>query len=220
MPKIIEAKCILFDLDGTLIDSTKPVETFWLRWATLNNVDSVAVLSYVHGVRGDDVVRHFRPDLIENDPEYAVRLEQEHPTSLEGITILPGVEKLLKRLPEERWTIVTSCSIELAERRLNYLGMKAPKSYITADEIVNGKPHPEPYLKGAALMGFKPEDCLAIEDSPAGLRSASEAGAKTLAVLTSHSREKLEAVSPTAIAQDLEHVEFIVLEDKIRVVIP
>jgi mannitol-1-/sugar-/sorbitol-6-phosphatase len=98
---------------------------------------------------------------------------------------------LLASLPADRWTIVTSATTRLLDGRLSYAGLPIPAVLVPAENVVHGKPHPEPYLTGAKLLGFSPVDCLVIEDSPAGIASGKAAGCKVLAVLSSHTQAEL-----------------------------
>ena len=146
-------------------------------------------LQSTHGRRGIDTLRALRPDL-----DAAVelrRLEDYDAEDHSGLIILPGVEKLLASLPADRWTIVTSATTRLLEGRLGYAGLPIPAVLVPAEKVTNGKPHPEPYLTGAKLLGFAAADCLVIEDSPAGVASGKAAGCRVLALLSSHTQAEL-----------------------------
>ena len=185
----ITTRGILFDMDGVLISSTGADERCWLQWAKHHNMEGAFLIESTHGRRGIDTLRALRPDL---DPAVELRrLEDYDAEDYSGLIILPGVEKLLASLPTNRWTIVTSATTRLLEGRLNHAGLPIPKVLVPAEKVANGKPHPEPYLTGAKLLGLAPADCLVIEDSPAGVASGKAAGSPTLAVLSSHTREQL-----------------------------
>ncbi|HEY2913584.1 MAG TPA: HAD-IA family hydrolase, partial [Candidatus Angelobacter sp.] len=110
----------------------------------------------------------------------------------EGVTTLPGAGELLAHLPPDQFAIVTSATRPLAVARLGYAGIPVPRHMITANDVVHGKPSPEPFLKGAALLGFDPAECLVFEDSPAGISSARSAGMKTIALQTTYAAEQLQ----------------------------
>jgi sugar-phosphatase len=187
--QIIAARGILFDMDGVLISSTGADERCWLRWAKHHNMEGTFSLQSTHGRRALDTLRALRPDL---DPVVEQRrLEDYDAEDHSGLIVLPGVEKLLASLPADRWTIVTSATVRLLQGRLGYAKLPVPAVLVSADKVVNGKPHPEPYLTGAKLLGLAPADCLVIEDSPAGVASGNAAGCKVLAVLSSHSQSEL-----------------------------
>jgi sugar-phosphatase len=180
---------ILFDMDGVLISSTGADERCWLRWAKHHNMEGAFSLQSTHGRRALDTLRALRPDL---DPIVEQRrLEDYDAEDHTGLIVLPGVEKLLASLPADRWTIVTSATVRLLQGRLGYAKLPMPAALVSADIVANGKPHPEPYLTGAKLLGLAPADCLVIEDSPAGVASGKAAGCKVLAVLSSHPQSEL-----------------------------
>jgi sugar-phosphatase len=206
MPIIFQISGILFDMDGVLISSTAADERSWLRWAALHGMESTFSIQSTHGRRAVDTLAALRPDL---DPVVEVALlENFDAEDLNGILILPGVERLLASLPPERWTIVTSASHRLMVNRLGHAGLPSPRTIITADMVVHGKPHPEPYLAGARALNLQPADCLVIEDAPAGVASGKAAGCKVLAVLTSHKAEDL--VGADWIIPNLDHLSAIV----------
>ena len=180
---------ILFDMDGVLISSTGADERCWLQWAKHHGMEGTFALQSTHGRRALDTLRDLRPDL---DPVIEQRrLEDYDAEDHSGLIILPGVETLLASLPADRWTIVTSATTRLLNGRLSYAGLPIPAVLVPAENVVHGKPHPEPYLTGAKLLGFSPVDCLVIEDSPAGIASGKAAGCKVLAVLSSHTQAEL-----------------------------
>jgi mannitol-1-/sugar-/sorbitol-6-phosphatase len=185
----ISVRGILFDMDGVLISSTAADERCWLRWAKHHSMEGTFSLQSTHGRRALDTLRAIRPDL---DPVIEQRrLEDYDAEDHSGLIILPGVEQLLASLPADRWTIVTSATVRLLEGRLNFAGLPIPAVLVPAEKVDNGKPHPEPYLTGAKLLGFTAADCLVIEDSPAGIASGKAAGCKVLAVLSSHTQAEL-----------------------------
>jgi sugar-phosphatase len=141
-------------------------------------------------------------------------IEQIEIDDKEDIEVLGGVQQLLELLPQKYWTIVTSATERLARARLGYAGVRVPERIITADMVENGKPHPEPYLRGAQLLGLNPEDCLVIEDSASGAKAGHAAGCKVLATLFSHSLESLTAAD--WIVHSLEDVRFTLVNDSIE----
>jgi sugar-phosphatase len=187
----ITVRGILFDMDGVLISSTDADERCWMRWARHHGMEGRFSLQSTHGRRAIDTLRDLRPDL---DPEPELRrLEGYDAEDHSGLIVLPGVKRLLASLPPDRWTIVTSASTRLIEERMRYAGLPLPPVLVSAETVANGKPHPEPYQAGARLLGLPPQDCLVIEDSPAGVASGKAAGCRVLAVLTSHASEELTA---------------------------
>jgi mannitol-1-/sugar-/sorbitol-6-phosphatase len=181
---------LLFDMDGVLIDSTHAVARVWHRWAVEHNFSPAEVVRKAHGRPSITTVREYLPNA---DHELENReVERREMEDLEGVVPLPGAIALLSSLPGDRWTIVTSCTRALAEVRLHAAGLQIPKQLITSSDIVNGKPHPEPYLKAAKLLGFRASECIVVEDVPAGIRSGKSAGARVIALRTTAEDAELQ----------------------------
>jgi len=93
-----------------------------------------------------------------------------------------------------------------ATTALSTAGITPPSHLLTADDCTFGKPDPEPYLKGAGLLGVDIRNCLVIEDAPAGIKSGIAAGAKVMAVCTSHKREQVEGLGASFVVDRLSEV--------------
>jgi sugar-phosphatase len=181
---------ILFDLDGVLVDSTGAVDREWRAWAQRKGIDGDAVMAIAHGVRTLEVIERVAPHL---DAEAeAAQIENHEANDQQGVTVMPGAIDLVRSIPEGRWGVVTSGSRLLAANRLRHCGLPVPRVLVTADDVAHGKPHPEPYLKGAELLGFKPADCLVIEDAPAGIQSARAGGMKVIGITSTYKADALE----------------------------
>jgi len=190
-PVEIHCKGVLFDMDGILISSIGSVERSWTKWALMRGVDPVYAMTVVHGRRAIETAALLRPDL---DCEAELRvIEDIELADGEGIAMLPGVIELLRALPADRWTVVTSATERLARLRLAAGGIPVPARIVSADSVREGKPHPAPYLAGAALLGFKPEECVVFEDAASGTQSGRAAGCTVVATTFSHTPEELEA---------------------------
>jgi sugar-phosphatase len=178
----VRCSALLFDMDGVLIDSTPAVARVWYRWAIERGFNPDEVVSRAHGRPSLATVREYLPDA---DHEIENReVERREIEDLEGVLPLPGAVDLLASLPQDRWTIVTSCTRSLAEVRLRAAGLPIPRRMITSNDVANGKPHPESYSKAATLLGFSPGDCIVIEDAPAGIKAGKAAGARVIAFTT------------------------------------
>ncbi len=190
-PVTLHCQGILFDMDGILISSLASVERSWTKWANMRDLDPVYVLSVIHGRRAIESAAELRPDL---DAEAELKLIEEIECSDgEGIEILPGVKELLAALPPHRWTVVTSATEKLARTRLAMIGLPVPERLITAGSVPQGKPHPMPYLEGAKILGFPPEQCVVIEDSHSGVLAGEAAGCTVIGTTFSHTPEELAA---------------------------
>ena len=183
---MIEFVCaaILFDLDGVLVDSTRSVERQWRAWALEQGLNGDQVANVSHGVRAIEVIRAVAPHL---DAEAEVRkLESREANDRDGVAVMPGAIDLVRSIPDGRWCVVTSGTRHLATARLQLAGIPLPRVLITADDVTHGKPHPEPYLKGAQLLGVEPAECLVIEDAPAGIQSARTGGMKAIGLTSTY----------------------------------
>src|SRR5450631_187436 len=178
----IHCAALLFDMDGVLINSTPAVARVWRRWAIEHGFNPEEVVARAHGRPSLTTVSEYLPNADHQAENREV--ERREIEDLEGVVPLPGALALLASLPEDRWTIVTSCTRPLAEVRIRAAGLPLPKRLITSNDITHGKPHPEPYLKGAFLLGFPAEDCIVVEDAPAGIRAGKAAGARVIALGT------------------------------------
>ncbi len=185
----IRCKGVLFDMDGILISSLGSVERSWSKWARMRGVDPEYTCRIAHGCRSIETVARLRPDL---DPEEENKIiEGLEIEDTEGVTVLPGVLDLLSSLPAHRWTVVTSATEPLARVRVAAAGVPIPAKFITAESVAQGKPHPAPYIAGAALLGVSPEDCVVFEDSESGAKAGHAAGCTVIATTFSHSIEQL-----------------------------
>jgi mannitol-1-/sugar-/sorbitol-6-phosphatase len=187
----ITCHAILFDLDGVLIDSTPAVTRVWSRWAIAHGFDPVSLVRKAHARPSIETIRDFLPHA-----DHAVEnreVERSEMGDLEGVVTLPGARELLAALPADRWTIVTSCTRPLAEVRLRAAGLPIPERLITCDDVTKGKPDPEPYLKGASLLGVLARHCIVVEDVPAGIRAGKAAGARVIALRTTTSDHELKS---------------------------
>lgn len=199
---MIAIRCcgLLFDMDGVLIDSTPAVARVWHRWAVEHGLDPETVVRMAHGRPSRMTIRELLPNAdIEAEDREVERREME---DLDGVVLLPGARQLLDSLPSERWTIATSCTRPLAEVRLRAAGLPIPKTMITSSDVTIGKPHPEPYLKAAAILNCAASDCVVVEDAPAGVRAGRAAGCRVIAFPTTMERKELESAGANWIVRN------------------
>jgi mannitol-1-/sugar-/sorbitol-6-phosphatase len=207
---MVQLRCsaLLFDLDGVLVDSTPAVVRVWTKWAVEHGFDPEEVLQRAHGRPSISTIRDYLPNA-DHELENLVVLNGEI-EDLEGVVALPGTRDLLNALPPNRWTIVTSCARPLAEVRIRAGGLPVPEKLVTSSDIQHGKPHPEPYLKGADVLGFPIQDCVVFEDVPAGIRSGKEAGARVVAFRSTVKDPELKAAGADWIVDNCGAVSFAV----------
>jgi mannitol-1-/sugar-/sorbitol-6-phosphatase len=205
----IHCKGILFDMDGILVSSLESVERSWSKWAVLRGVDPVLTCQTAHGRRAIETIAIMRPDL---DAELELKvIEDIEVEDNEGLAVLPGVLDLLAALPAERWTVVTSATERLALVRMSAGGVPLPRKLVAADFVTRGKPHPEPFLTGAALLGFAPQECVVFEDSASGAKAGRAAGCTVVATTFSHPVESLDAAH--YLVEDLTGMKVTVLPE-------
>ncbi|WP_395944877.1 HAD-IA family hydrolase [Brevundimonas sp.] len=188
-------QAFLFDMDGTLITSTAAAERVWTRWAERHGLDVAAFIPTIHGVRAADTIRRQNLPDIDLDAEVAW-VERGEIEDVDGVVPIPGAIDFVKRLPPDRWAVVTSASVPLAQARLRAAGVEPPAVMITAEDVDRGKPDPAGYLKGAAALGVPIADCLVFEDAPAGIAAGEAAGADVI-VVTAAWTHPLETQHPT-----------------------
>jgi sugar-phosphatase len=197
------AKALLFDLDGTLIDSFTPARRVWQEWGKTVGVTTEILAGSNHGRQRPEVIAgllpQLSPDQVAAHAE-TVRLGELNDT--EGVVALNGAFRLLNQLPPDAWAIVTACDRQVAEARLAAAGLPVPKVLITADDLEKGKPDPQGYLTAAAKLNVRPQDAIVLEDALSGIEAARRAGMRCIALrTTAASDEMLE--DATEIVDDL-----------------
>lgn len=202
---------VIFDMDGTLIDSTPAVIRAWTTWAVEMGLTAEELGSH-HGIPSASVVRLVVPT--ERQEAAIARINELELADVHDIVVLPGAAEALRSLANTPNAIATSCTVPLARARIRAAGLVPPSTLVTADDVTRGKPDPEPFLVAAEKLGVDPSRCLVVEDAPMGLLAAHAAGCATLAVVTTTKREDLDA---DAVVDNLSAVEFFPGADGIRV---
>jgi len=191
-------------MDGVLVDSTAAIARVWARWAARYNMDPITVTAFAHGRTSrasiQDLLPDESPELHLEEDRWMLRAEIE---DVADVVALPGARELLVAVPTSQRVVVTSAARNLAEVRLRAAGVwDLVHHLVTSSDIQNGKPHPEPYLKGAAALQLPPADCVVIEDAASGTRSGKSAGARVLAIRTTSADQELLAAGADWIAND------------------
>ena len=190
-PITIRCRAVLFDMDGTLVDSTRVVELAWGRWAAQHNIPLTEVLSFSHGRPTIATLEHFLAGRDHSDD--LRQLADFEETQTEGILAVPGAAEVLHSLQMQNhpWAMVTSAWRKLAEARVIAARLPLPTVIVPIDEIQNGKPDPEGFLRAAAQLGVAPEECVVFEDTRPGIEAGLRAGMQVVGLLTTCSAEKL-----------------------------
>jgi len=178
-------QAFLFDMDGTLLTSIESAERVWSRWLRLHGLDPVAILPTIHGVQTIETITRLGIAGIDPRAE-AAWIAREEMIDLDGVRAIAGAAEFLGGLPDDGWAIVTSATRALAEARLAAAGLTAPRLFITAEDIANGKPAPDCYIAAARRLGKDVTQCAVFEDAPAGIAAGRAAGAPVVVITDTH----------------------------------
>jgi len=181
-PVLIACDAVLFDMDGTLVDSTAVVERHWGAWAARHAIDLAELLRVSHGRPTIETLRLVAPHLA--TIEEAARLDADEAGDSDGLRPVVGARELVASLPPDRWAVVTSAGRALATRRLDAALLPVPDVLVTPDDVAHGKPNPMGYLEAARRLGAAPSRSIVLEDAPVGIQAGRAAGAIVIGVTT------------------------------------
>jgi sugar-phosphatase len=185
----LTCKAILFDLDGTLVESNSFIERLWQDWGRQHGIAPQYMSEVMHGRRAREIIHIVAPHLPIKEEAYA--METAEISNMEGMQAYRGARGLLDALPRKQWAIVTSGTLRVASARLNYAKLPTPEVFITADDVKAGKPAPDGYLLAAKRLNVSPADCVVVEDAPAGIQAGKAAGMKVIGIASSLQKETL-----------------------------
>jgi sugar-phosphatase len=199
---------LLFDMDGVLVDSTPAVARVWGRWAAKYGFDPNSTVKRAHGRPSlatlQELLPNASPQVHAAENEWMERAEIE---DVADVIALPGAREILASLPSSQFAVVTSATRDLAEVRLRAAGLREyVRHLVTADDIQRGKPDPEPYQKGAAVLSLSPSECIVLEDASAGVRSGKAAGTRVIGLRTTSSEEELRSAGADWIVNDCSSI--------------
>lgn len=186
---------LLFDMDGTIINSIAAAERAWAAWAERHGLDVASFLPTIHGMRGIETITRLGLPGVDPHAEAQTVLLAEM-EDVDGVEAIGGAAAFLASLPADRWAVVTSSPRQLAVRRLAAAGLPTPAVLVTAEDVERGKPAPDCFLLAAERLGRRIEDCLVFEDAPAGIQAAEAAGAAVAVVTVTH-KHVLDTGHPT-----------------------
>jgi len=198
-------RAVIWDLDGTLIDSS---HLHWEAWQKVTAVENIALTyeQYVadFGKRNDEILRgRLGADLSDEFIARVSLAKEEVYRDLirtKGLELLPGARHWLERLKAEGWlqALATSAPRGNIDAVFAALGIgEYFDAVISSEEVRAGKPEPDVFLAAAAKMGVAPLDCVVVEDAPAGIEAARRAGMKSVGVLTTHRELNADLVAPS-----------------------
>ncbi|CAK7228940.1 DL-glycerol-3-phosphatase [Sporothrix bragantina] len=204
----------LFDMDGTIIDSTDAVVKHWHTVGNEIGVDPEVILETSHGRRSIDILKILAPE--KANWEYVCDMEGRLPKLYGADAVeIPGARTLLDELRAQNapWAIVTSGTQPLVNGWLGVLDLPKPEHLISAESVANGKPDPTCYNLGREALELTGDhNVLVLEDSPAGIQAGKDAGCKVLGLVTSHTAEQVAKAEPDWIVQDLTSVRVVSIE--------
>ncbi|MDQ0943816.1 HAD-IA family hydrolase [Streptomyces sp. V1I1] len=199
LPPVLTARALMLDMDGTIVNSDAVVERCWRVWAAEHGLDPDEALKVVHGRQGYATMAALLPDrpMEQNHADNRVMLAQET-ADTEGVVSVAGAPAFMAAIAALPHALVTSADEALAQARMTAAGLPMPRTRVTAERVGVSKPDPEGFLKGAAELGFAPADCVAFEDSEAGIEAARSAGMRVVGV-----GPRASALAPDVHVQDL-----------------
>jgi sugar-phosphatase len=196
---------ILFDLDGVLLDSTSCIERHWQEWADKHGLDLKKVLQNAHGVRTIETIKIVAPHL--DAKNEAAEFTANEILDTEGVVAIPGAKELMEHLPTGKWAIVTSGGFELVQARLKKADLPMPKYIISADDVTQGKPAPQPYLMGANKLEVPVDQCVVVEDAPIGVKAGKAAGMRVIGIASTHPHKELLDVGVDFLVESLAKIQ-------------
>lgn len=204
MTLVLDCRALLFDVDGTLVDSRRATWEAWGAVARALGADADAVAdASLHARAAELVERYFAPELHAEATERSLQAQVASGASVEP---LPGAAPLLTSLPADAWAVVTSGRRAIMAARLVGAGLPVPAAVVSAESVGRGKPEPDPYLAGAEALGVHATDCVAFEDTPQGVASAHAAGAQVVGVAGDRLPADLVAAGAAVVVPDLTAV--------------
>ncbi|KAJ2552317.1 DL-glycerol-3-phosphatase [Coemansia sp. RSA 1933] len=207
----IKTKGLLFDMDGTLVNTIACVEKFWRRVCKEHGIDADQFLATVHGHPTFELLCKWFPESMRTR-EQAQKLELDCVQDTDGVHMVPGAD-MVRSLDANKWAIVTAATGELATTRLKQVGLPEPPHLVAAHSVERGKPFPDCYVLGASILGVSPEDTIVFEDSVNGAKAGAAAGSTVIGILTSTSEQKLREAGASYAVRDFNDIKIVQCDD-------
>jgi mannitol-1-/sugar-/sorbitol-6-phosphatase len=201
--KTLQCDAFLFDVDSTLVNSSACIESVWRIWSEKYGFELEQVLAAVHGRKISETLGMIAPEM--NAEKFLVEIQNIALHAFKNVREVKGAKTFLSKLPPESWAISTSGARQVSLSSMNNAGLPLPAAVVAAEDVVHGKPDPEPYIRAAKLLGVKAENCIVFEDSLAGIQSGRTAGATVIALTTTHRAEELTGLD--FLIQDFSQLE-------------
>lgn len=207
-------KACIWDMDGVIADTGYYHFLSWRETLKEYGVDlKESDFKKTFGMRNEEIVEIVFGDLSKVG-EIAEKKERKYRELARGkINLLPGVGKLLDGLRARGWkqALASSTPLENIKLIVNETGIASFfEVIISGEDVKKGKPDPEVFLKTSQKLGVNPENCVVIEDAPAGIKAANSAGMRCIGVATTHGEDKLKEAN--LVVRTLESVTPDVLE--------
>ncbi|MDO5495983.1 MAG: HAD-IA family hydrolase [bacterium] len=215
MTHTFDVAAVLFDNDGTLVDSYEGIVASWTEWAIEHEV-SAEQLSGHDGRSTKEIVRDIIAE--ERYESSLARIDALEELHAEKTVAAPGAHEALESLPREAWAVATSGIRPVASARLAAAGLPVPEALISSSDVERAKPAPDIFLRAAELLGVAPTDCLVVEDAPHGVTAAKAAGCAVLAVTTTVGADALEGAD--AVVGGLDEASFAYVDGRVKVTVP
>ncbi|WP_019616937.1 HAD-IA family hydrolase [Psychromonas ossibalaenae] len=187
---MIECKNFIFDVDATLVDTEVVIENIWKIWSEAAGVEFSEIQRHIHGRKIGETLSLVNASFANIEQEELVKKIASQ--QMTKATPIPGALDFIEQLVFDSWAIATSGPLEVARTSLTASGFVLPEVMVCAEDVERGKPDPMPFLLAAERLGVQPNECVVFEDSPAGVKSAKEAGCFTIALLTTHTESDLK----------------------------
>lgn len=188
------AAAALIDMDGVLYDSMPGHTLAWKRMMDDLGVECTREEFYLYeGMTGVATINHlfrraFNEECDDERSKELYAIKSRYFKDMGPARLMPGADRMLRALSRaglSRVLVTGSGQASLLESLdRDYPGMFGKNMRVTAHDVTKGKPHPEPYLRGAAKAGYSPQNCIVIENAPLGVRAGKAAGCFTIAVTT------------------------------------